>query len=479
MAAPSGTAGAAETTYPASEAQQSFPIGLLLAFGLVAPIALAYSLATTPEVKVLAQVLALLGVVLILARPFIGLILLVGLVYIRPEESIQALQGMRLTLLVSLVTLAGAWTHAFLQKEPMLRTPSITMIVGFGAAAIASTFGKGNTSDMAPDLAKLVVLFLLVLTLVRTPKRYWLFATSLILFTTYIAVYSTVQYYRGESMLYMHAIERSIATGIFSDPNDLAAVIVSGLALALGRMTTSRIIGKGFYGLLSVLMIWGILLTNSRGGMLALLTVMGGFMLVYVRRKVLAVVMACIVVMAFLTFGPSRMTEFDSSESSANSRFWFWNNGLHVLMDHPVLGVGVGQFADFNGNMVAHNSFVQAFAETGMVGYFFLMGCIYYAFRRRPEESEDPDDPVKTREKRELYAARLALLGFLVACYWISRTYKPPMYLLMSLPIAHQAVAFPYVKAPKADELWRDAGKILLLCLASLVLIKISIMLFG
>ena len=70
-------------------------------------------------------------------------------------------------------------------------------------------------------------------------------------------------------------------------------------------------------------------------------------------------------------------------------------------------------------------------------------------------------------------AARLALGAFLMAAFWISRTYNPVLYLLMGLPLAHQ-IAY---SAGSADQLltprqrWRDSWIILGLCLSSIVLI--------
>jgi len=60
---------------------------LLLVAGLLLPGLLAYTLVTTNETQVVAVVLGVLGLLVILARPFWGFIFFVGPLYTRPEES--------------------------------------------------------------------------------------------------------------------------------------------------------------------------------------------------------------------------------------------------------------------------------------------------------------------------------------------------------------------------------------------------------
>jgi uncharacterized membrane protein len=50
-----------------------------------------------------------------------------------------------------------------------------------------------------------------------------------------------------------------------------------------------------------------------------------------------------------------------------------------MLKSHPVLGVGYGQFGVLH-DRVAHNSFVHAFAEVGVIGGFLFVGLFYWHF---------------------------------------------------------------------------------------------------
>jgi hypothetical protein len=219
--------------------------------------------------------------------------------------------------------------------------------------------------------------------------------------------------------------------------------------------------------------------------MLALLTVLGCYFLIFVKRKGLAITGAAVAVLLLLTIGPSRMRSFDSQEAAANERFWYWANGVDQFRMHPLTGVGYARFADVNSNMTAHNSFVLCFAELGLPGYFFWMGTLYYAFRRPPgadeqeEEDEDEPDPrrraLATEGHSEVLGARLGLVGYMVAGFFLSRTYIPVTFMFFTLPMVAQLA---YARKPDLFQLnsrdwWRDSGRIMMICLFSIVFIKI------
>lgn len=441
--------------------------------GLLIPILLTYSLATASEFQVGAVVAALLGLALIIARPHVGLILFVSLLYIRPEESIPALAGMHFTLLVAVVTLCGLLLTMALNKETFARTPLNWVIVLFSGFAVLTTLNNGNMSDAAQELAKNLVLVYLVVNLIRTPGRYRALVNALLVLTAYVSLFSIYKYFTGTHLVEEDA-ERSLATGIFSDPNDLAATIVAGLALCLARITQAKGHARVFYGVLILTDLAGIFMTNSRGGMLALLAVAGAFCLLVVKKKSTAIGIAVAVCTLFLVVGPSRMSSFDSKDESSNQRFWYWDNGINMLVSNPLTGVGYRHFPDVNYTQTAHNSFVLCFAELGLPGYILWLGGIYYGFRRfgpRKEKLLDEEGGA------DLIGARLAFLGFLVACFWISRTYIQVLYLLMALPIAAQLSfsADQKVFDLSSQERSRDWLRISGIALLSIVFIKVMV----
>lgn len=464
-------------TYTAARPAQAappaqIPAGLFVVGGLLVPLLLAYALATGSEMKVTAVVFGAVALGVVLARPFVGLLLFCVMLYLRPEETFPALQGTRLTLAISVASAVGLALQLALNRQGVVRTPLNVMIIGFGMALAASTATLGNSSEAMIDAGRLVLLVLLILNLVRSPQRYQSLVSTVLVCTAYLALYSIYLFLTGHGLQHGD-IQRAEATGIFGDPNDLACTIVPGLGLCLPRLMTARGRARVFYGLLAGIFVWAILTTNSRGGMLAMLAVIGGFSLMFMRNKALALAIAVSVGFVFLVLGPSRMTTFDSTEASANMRFWYWSFGVELLFQYPILGAGYGQFLELNHGMLAHNSFVQCFAELGLVGYFFWIGCLYYGFRKRAQM--ETGLALTPEFQRDLLGARVALMGFLVAGYFVTRTYVPTLYLFVSLPVAAQVAATLGNPVPreKAGGWGADWLRIFGICLASILFIKI------
>jgi O-antigen ligase len=349
------------------------------------------------------------------------------------------------------------------------------MMVCFGLWAMVTTLPWGNTTHAAQHIAKLVVQVILIINLIRERDRYRTFVTALLLLTTYLAGYSLHLYFTGQAMQ-QGEFERSVTTGIFNDPNDLAATIVAGLALALARVARSQGMVRNLYLGMATLFVWAILMTNSRGGMLALLVVTGLFFFTFVKKKALAITLAAVLFALFFAVAPARMRTFDSSETSANSRFWFWDNGIRNMIDNPILGVGYDRFVEINDGLTAHNSFVLCFTELGLPGYFFWMGVLYYAYKRRPKDLPEPeDDPDAEGRRKDIMGARLALTGFLTASFFLSRTYIPISYIFICLPIVAEIASNPtshLLKIP-SEERWKDYRRIAAICVGSIILIKL------
>jgi O-antigen ligase len=470
-ASPAQTVGQQPLRTAAPQQPQKLPVFLIVLAGILIPCLLAYYLVTGNENMVFAFVLAALGGLVIIGRPFWGLVLFIGLLYTRPEENIPALAGARLPLLISAVTAVALTFQKLLNRESIVKTPMNGMIIGFGLAAIASSFVSGTTSTAVIDMARLVILVFLILNLACSPDRYNALITTIIILAAYVAGVTVYMYQTGNTVL-QDGVLRPKASGIFSDPNDLASTIVAGLGLLLPRLPKSSKKAKSLYVPLLGMMLWATVLTNSRGGTLALAAILIFFTLASVRNKRTAIVVAAVAVLGMFVVLGGRMTNFDSGESSANSRFWFWANAVDQLIAHPLFGVGYGGFPDVNGAMTAHNSWALCFAETGLVGYYFWMGIIYYAFKRSGASGAVADNDQDDRMRA--LAPRLALTGYLAASFWLSHTYSPILYVLLPLPVVEALSttgSLSLKPLPQCPSRWRERNIVLWISLISIVLI--------
>lgn len=463
-------------------AQQGPSFWLILLTGLVLPGLIAYGLVVNEAAFAIAIFGALIMGAAIMAQPFIGLLVFLVLVYCRPEELFPAITGMRLTLIVTAVTLFAAWIHLFIKKERMVKSPVVGFMIGIAIIAPVTTVAKGgDTGEAIRQIWMLLLLVLMVLNLVRTRATYQYFITAIIAGTTYLAGYSLyLSNVQGVAFIDRHGLpgqETRILTegSIFADPNDLASALVPGLALVLMRIMIAKGWRKTPYFFIAALMVYATFETQSRGGFIALICVIGATVIMFSKRRALAIGLAVVMAGGILFAARGRMADIDTQEDSAHSRLQFWQNGFDALKESPIFGVGYDGYNALNQNHQApHNSFMQLLVELGPFGFFCFIGLFYYAFRRPTAAARDelPTD----QDRKDLMGVRISLMGFMVAAFFLSRAYIPCLYIQACLPLVQQISASggrADVVSVNSKERFKDWGWVLLCAVGMAAVVKI------
>ena len=125
------------------------------------------------------------------------------------------------------------------------------------------------------------------------------------------------------------------------------------------------------------------------------------------------------------------MTDLDDDSGSASHRVDMWAEGLEMVEQNPVIGIGRGNFKRYTGRMVAHNSAVEIFGELGIVGFFLWMTLIGLSFRAvyaAAISAADAEELVRIR------AIGLGLFGYIVCAMFVTLEYET-FYVLMALCI--------------------------------------------
>jgi O-antigen ligase len=203
------------------------------------------------------------------------------------------------------------------------------------------------------------------------------------------------------------------AAGPIGEPNRYAQIllVVLPLGVLVFRTERSRILRT--LGLIAtVLILGGLLLTFSRGALLAGVALFA--MMAYLRflrpRQVLLSVLGTGVLVATFTPGViGRMaslrdlkslvfqTEYTqrAPDSSALHRYTLDVATWHVFLDHPVFGVGPGHFSEFYAipyanrvgliettkKYLGHNLYLETLAETGLNGLVCLLAILLVIMR--------------------------------------------------------------------------------------------------
>jgi O-antigen ligase len=136
-----------------------------------------------------------------------------------------------------------------------------------------------------------------------------------------------------------------------------------------------------------------------------------------------------------------RMTNYDDAmgKGTAQTRVQLWSEGFAAFKQHPIFGIGVGNYEDAAGQ-VAHNSFVHAFVELGLFGGTLFLGAfvvgLMMLYRLRGN-----DALTEHRELSHLLPYVTAMLvGFAGSMYSLSRNYVVPTYMMLGLVTAYVRV---------------------------------------
>jgi O-antigen ligase len=257
------------------------------------------------------------------------------------------------------------------------------------------------------------------------------------------------------------------AAGTVGDPNELAAALLVGLAVASAFAVNRHISPplRALAGGSAVLCLTGILLSLSRGGLLG---VAAGLVVAVVvggrwRGRVLSLagVLAMLAVGYFAFFAslPAKQRVLDVGAEGGTGRLDLWTVGLRMIEAHPLNGIGSGEFPISSVHYllrpgliqsgafilstpkVAHNTYLNVTAELGLVGGIlfvamiaFCIGCALVAIRRVTRAGDECMEIL-------IRGYVVAISGYLVTLLFLSESTAKLFWILLALGPVLLAVA--------------------------------------
>ncbi len=423
--------------------------------------------------------------------PFALLLLYVILVYLRPFEYLQYRETFRDVPL--LPVLMGVMLIAWLPVQGKgFDAPQYGLMLGLlfciPISLISGARWWSGALNAFIDFIPVVVLFTVTATLSNSPRRLRQMFFVLAAVSGVIAWHGIdqIQDGIGWSGALLNS-ERITYVGFLNDPNDLAMAFLIALPMTLSfvRREGSKLLGLA--GLTaSAMILYGLYLTNSRGAMLGLAAMLTLYSLLrHGWRRSMFVVPVLLVALIYAS--PSRVSDILVDEESASNRIEYWYEGFDILKQYPLLGVGKGEFVEHNSNRTAHNSFVLAAAELGMIGYFFWLSLValstmmMVALVRAPPPEPTPGSPQPaggenswSEHQRLARILLYALTGCLVAAFFLSRTYVILLYVLLAMNVGlYQSSRLRWPDLPSFD-LRSRFGQLVLLEIGSLAFLWLT-----
>jgi O-antigen ligase len=128
----------------------------------------------------------------------------------------------------------------------------------------------------------------------------------------------------------------------------------------------------------------------------------------------------------------------DVSSDSLGYRIIFWKSALRMFKDHPIIGVGAGQFRyqfknyqnlEFIREPDTHNIYLEQLAETGTVGSLALFGVLSWAFYILWRAKKRLD----SMWRLPVAAVAASVAGILVQSALLGGLGVPPLYIALGL----------------------------------------------
>jgi hypothetical protein len=207
---------------------------------------------------------------------YAGLLAFTTVLMTRPQDTLPFLNPFHLAELCAIVGIAPMVMHRLTSRQPVFRvTPETTGLLALGAAILFTTpfsiWPGGSFGLFTDSYLKLLVVFVLMMNTLTTPRRIEQITWVIVLCCGFIAGRSVFDYARGVNLVEGNRLAGAIG-GIFGNPNDLAMNMVTFLPAAAVVALSKRYAPskRMLAALASALMLATVVFTKSRGGFLGL-----------------------------------------------------------------------------------------------------------------------------------------------------------------------------------------------------------------
>ena len=392
------------------------------------------------------------------AVSFIGLFLFTMLVFVRPYELSPWLgwlsRGALITAIATLLVFIP--TQLGLENRITVRTREINLVLLLLLLCLISVpfaLDKLRAWNAFVEYAKVVVMFVVMVNVVRTEKRLKALLLLILVISMILSVAGVNDYATGNLALGGKRIAGVIG-GLFDNPNDLAIHLVTFLPIIIGLGLGARFLpARMIYFAAALCVLAGIVVTFSRAGFLGLIVVFGTLVLKLGRGNRFLVGMVCVVLITFfliLAPGTYRQRLTTTGDESAQARTGELKRSIFLAVRHPFFGVGMDNFVIFSDTEHAtHNAYTQVASEVGLpavaVYILFLIGAIK-RMRRLPHPRE-----VEKKKRALPYLAvglQASLAGYMVVSFFASVAYLWYVYYLVGYAIC---VSF-LIESPESAE---------------------------
>lgn len=289
---------------------------------------------------------------------------------------------------------------------------------------------------------KMGIVYYLIVKTVNSERRVVFLAITIATSLVYLSYYS----YDNYIFKYVPG-QRAGGFGWYENPNDISMIFVSIIPLLMLLISEkSSPLSRIVIIFLTACYAVNILFTASRNGLMGLSVV--GILCIYFTKSShngLKILLITALLLGVLGVGVRNVLNREgvtglSGDDSSDDRIIQWKAAGRMVLSHPILGVGPGQFVEnaveFGGirGLYPHNTVIQVFAETGITGgvAFILFGFLpifntYKYIRINKNRS--------TAGSKYVFIS-ISLCGFWTCALFSNRYQSYILYILVAMSVA-------------------------------------------
>ncbi|MFH1458940.1 MAG: O-antigen ligase family protein [Candidatus Omnitrophota bacterium] len=439
--------------------------GLILFFIIIFSFLLGLSLLVMPWYIPLALVLMVGIIAGIFINPYLGVVIFIAGAFLHPTQYITALRDFHLAITLAIMVSLTLGFHTLVYRDlKFVKAPQNVLIIILGGLYFLSSlrYPDYSLSFFLEFIPKILIVYFLIILLVKTRTQavflFWvLFALAII-----VSIAAIIQHKMGLGLYYrIEGITRVSGTEV--DPNFFAIQLVMLVPILLYLFLAKRnllIRALLLFGL--GLLLLAVVFTYSRTGMLALLFSLAIFVVkpVFSKQKNwIPLICAILAIIMFLPFIPQKYWErvktiTDFEDPAIRARLDTWRIGAEIITENPIIGIGYGAFkfeygeraasspyVDTKAYLVAHNSYVELGAESGLLALLVFFALIIYTFNYLKKAREN----FIIQRDYYLYHLTCALENsfyvFLIGAFFLSIMHLMILWIVLGLAVVMKNVS--------------------------------------
>jgi putative inorganic carbon (hco3(-)) transporter len=377
----------------------------------------------------------------------------------RPEDWIPGLAVIPLAKITGALALIGlVFSLGNVRTRLPIEVWFLVLLIGQLFLTVPmSPVWKGGAFQTTLQFSNVVVIVIVMTLAVNSAKR---LRQLVFIQAASVAAIAGVTIWKGRSL---GGRLEGMLGGYYSNPNDLALAIVISLPLCLPFLfLTDRKFSKVAWAFGMLVMTYAIFVTGSRGGFVALVCAAVVCLWEFAirgRRRYLLVVTAVTALIFWqfssdtlrerleATFNPAAENQAKTGlgkdayayGSAQERKELFWRS-IDVTEEHPLFGVGPGNFEEVSGHWrETHNGYSQISSEGGVPAFILYVLILWSGFRNIRETKR-----LRAKNTELIMLAgglRASLVAYVVGSVFNSAAYQFFPYFLVAYTTALFSIA--------------------------------------